>query len=152
MSKSRTLQCFLDLKLPDNTRQYYQNYQVAPLTYRGISHPFLNFEFTTYPEGALELGNDDAKIIIVATDALRASVRLLDGLRKTIVRADHLILEYPSIPPYIVRAVISHTNFADGGVIDFSLRTPTSAIEGANTTKFFNSGETPIVPSYRPVL
>jgi hypothetical protein len=145
-----TLAILLKISIPGvPTPLRYQNYQSAQLSFNSELYDWLGFEIQTYPNSDLSLGSGDVQIAMRNTSVLRDLLLQYDDFRRAAVDIYHFRIG-TTIPTISYKLIVSHCS-RDGGLVLFTLKSPTSALTGPLVSKFFTSNDFEL-PFYKPQL
>ena len=142
------LQCFLEI-LPYDSSEIIriQNYEASDLVFQGDTYEFAGFEFRSYPEQRLELGNEQAEIFISNNEITAGLLRDFDGFRRATIKAYH----YSPDSDLPLLTWILECLYAEpvDAYIKFLLKSPTGALTGPLISRYFNAVDFPALPQYR---
>jgi hypothetical protein len=150
---STTLAILLKISIPNSggLQLRYQNYNpTAQFSFNSELYDWLGFEIQTYTKSDLSIGSDDTQIAMRNTSALRAQLKLYDDFRRSVVDVHHVRVG-ATAPTISYKLIVSHCAY-DGGLVMFTLRSPTSALVGPLVSRYFSSSDFPELPFYKPQL
>lgn len=152
MGNAIALATLLKITIPDSAGVVlrYQNYQPTSFNWEGESYEPLGFEVQSYPQYDLSIGSEDLRIAIRNTAIIRNLLRQYNDLKRSIVVLTH-VQPGLSVPPIGYRTIVSFASY-ENGLILFTLRSPTSALQGRLVLKFLEAVDFPELPYYRPQL
>lgn len=129
----------------------YQNYRyTAPIVYEGELFTYLAFGVRNAPLVDLSLSSGDTTIEMQNSAALDTILRSQNDLQRAVVLMR--FIDPTSVhAPSGARLSVSHIT-REGGYVIFTMRSPTNALQGSFTSKYFGSADFPELPVYKPRL
>lgn len=129
----------------------YQNYRyTAPIVFNGQLYNYAPFGVRSVPLVDLSLSSGDITVEMQNSPALDTLLRQVDDFRRATA-----IIRYVDPggihPPVGCRTSVSHAT-REGGFVVFSMRSPTNALQGSFTSKYFTSADFPELLVYKPRL
>lgn len=127
----------------------YQNYRyTAPIVYNGSLYDYAAFAVKNAPLVDLSLSSGDTTISMRNSAALDSILRANNDLQKATVIM-RFIDPAGIHAPTGCRTSVSHIT-REGGLVVFTMRSPTNALQGSFTSKYFTSADFPELPVYKP--
>lgn len=129
----------------------YQNYRyTTPIVFGGKLYNYAPFGVRSSPLVDLSLSGGDITIEMQNTTALDTTLQTLKDFQRAtaIVR----YIDPAGIhAPVGLRTSVSHAT-REGGFVIFTMRSPTNALQGSFTSKYFTSADFPELLVYKPRL
>jgi hypothetical protein len=125
----------------------YQNYQSADYAFNSELYSYAGFQVQSYADADLSLGGGDCQIAIQNSQIVRGLLEQYNDLKRSIATLYHV---QPSTtkPAIMQRLIISHAT-PEGGLVLFSARSPTSALQGPLATRYLTARDFQELPRYR---
>lgn len=149
---ARSLAVLLDI-YPYNTSLWfrYQNYRATtPIVYSSELYEYVPFGVRNMPLIDLSLSSGDTTVEMRNSPALDTILRQYSDFQRATA-----IIRYIDPAgihaPVGCRTSVSHAT-REGGMVVFTMRSPTNALQGSFTSKYFTSADFPELLVYKPRL
>jgi hypothetical protein len=125
----------------------YQNYQIADYAFNSELYSYAGFQVQTYADADLSLGGGDCQIAIQNSQIIRGLLEQYNDLKMSIVS---LFFVQPSTtkPAIMQRLIVSYAT-TEGGLVLFTAKSPTSALQGPLATRYLSAKDFKELPRYR---